>query len=97
MCAGLAAHVRPSSAFILARLCDTQAGAPRFEPETPLTSCTSVILVSSLQFLLGLAPEDRLRDLQRRFRAVSARQDRVIKLRGYRAGSQRWQESLPLR
>ena len=37
----------------------------------------------------------RLRDLQRRFR--SARQDRAIKLRGYRAGSQRWQESLPLR
>jgi hypothetical protein len=70
---GLAAQVRPPSAFILARLCDTQGGAPRFEPETPLTSCTSVILDSSLQFLLGLAPEDRLRDLQRRFRALSAR------------------------
>jgi hypothetical protein len=52
------------------------------EPETPLTSWTSVILDSSLQFLLGPAPEERLRDLQRHFRAVSARQDRAIKLRG---------------
>jgi hypothetical protein len=31
----------------------------------------------------GRGPEDRLRDLQRRFRAVSARHDRTIKLRGY--------------
>jgi hypothetical protein len=31
----------------------------------------------------GRGPEDRLRDLQRRFRAVSARHDRAIKLRGH--------------
>jgi hypothetical protein len=31
----------------------------------------------------GRRPEDRLRDLQRRFRAVSARHDRTIKLSGY--------------
>jgi hypothetical protein len=31
----------------------------------------------------GRGPEDRLRDLQRRFRTVSARHDRAIKLRGY--------------
>jgi hypothetical protein len=31
---------------------------------------------------MPVAPEDRLRDFQRRFCAVSARQDRTIKLRG---------------
>jgi hypothetical protein len=35
---------------------------PDLSLKLPLTSCTSVILDSSLQFVLGLAPEDRLRD-----------------------------------